>query len=469
MSDTTSYSRKLVPLIRCVNAAIIDQYEDIGKTQERYLHWAAREIKELNRQVLRTGKRYAIITVNRNTNTATLPLDLDELIFVGLLDENNEKIPLRMKDELGNSKVEEIECVDKCPKCQQDKAICNDLTVTESTTLVTINDSIYEQTVIKKLYPNGDYYLETRIPLWDIEAGVVVYTTNKEFITNISLKPCGCIDITDENLEKVKCCCPEAYACYYAGCNNSCMDQYGGYRHFEQTGFLQFDNIGTFTKAYIEYWGFLPKKNGQYHIPEVAFETVVEKIKFMAIDGKKNIPNIEKRWRLDRYKEVKANMKKIIGRINLSQIIESIGLIPKFDLNEIPWRSGCLTPPKVITAAAETTDCNVPDVCPPASSGGSGGSGGGSGQVYTPFSISTIAGLSGTPVPGTNTYQDNKLIGALGVVMIIVNNNNETIAAQQFTLDTVTGIITRYQGDGATANNWQSGDVLVVPTFFKLV
>lgn len=457
--DCTSYIKKLVPMIRCVNAAIVDSYEDIGKVQERYIFWAARHIKTLNRQILKANRRYAIITVNRSTNTATLPVDCDELTFVGVLDENNEKIPLKVKNNLGNSKYDEIECEDKCPKCNQNTGICNDLTVTEDVKLVTINDSVYEQTIVKKLYPDGSYFLETRIPLWDIEAGTVVYTTTKELVNTLSLKPCGCIDDTPENVEVIRTCAPDVYCCYYASCNNSCTEDYGGYKVFEQTGLIQLDNIGKFKKLYIEYWGFLPKKNGQYQVPEVAFETVVEHIKFMAIDGKRNVSTRDKMWRYERYKIQRGNMEKEIGRIGLSQIMQAAMSIPKFDIDYPELCGGCLTVPSTApVTTSDETDCDAtPAVqrdCPA--------------PAYTIFSISTIAGSGdGTPVPGTNVFQDSRLKGALGVVLIVVNNTNETIADQQFTIDTGAGIITRYQADGVTPNPWQTGDILIVPTFFK--
>lgn len=468
MSDCVAYERTVVPLIRAVNAAIIDTYEDIGKTQQRYTHWGARILKTLNRQILKNNKRYVTITINRNTNTATLPVDFYEETFVGLINEYGEKIRLKLRNDLANEKaIQDIECVDKCPKCNQPSSICNEMTVTESTVLVTINDSIYEQTIIKKLYPNGDYYLETRIPLWDIEAETVVYTTNKEFVTNISLKPCGCIDDTPENLQKVSCCCPDVYACYYAPCNDNCIEDNGGYKIFEETGVIQFDRVGKFKKVYLEYNGFLLKKNGQYQVPEVAFETVVAHIKFMAIDGKRNIANVEKRWRWDQFVNHRRNMEKELGRIDLGQIIQSIGLTPKFDIDYPPLRGGCLTAP---AAPASSTiedipyeECTAPNVCPPASSTPSAAG-------YVPFAVSAIAGAgNGNPVVGVNTFQDDRFIGAIGINMIVVNNTNETIAAQQFSLNTTTGVLTRYQGDGVTAQNWQAGDVLIVPTFFKYV
>lgn len=461
MQECDSYSKNLIPLVRAVNAAIIDSWEDIGKVQQRYTHWGAREFKKLNRQVLKTGKRQAIITINRSTNTATLPADFYEETFVGILD-NGKKYPLVLRTDLVDSKnVDEIECVDRCPKCNQDKAICNDLTITEDTTLVTIEGSNYEQTVIKKLYPNGDYYLETKIPIWDIVDEQVVFTTQKEFITAIDLKPCGCIDDTPENVEKIQCCCPDVYYSHYAPCDNSCIENYGGYKIFEGSGLIQFDKIGKFKTVYLEYRGYLHKKNGQYHIPEVAFETIVEGIKFKAIEAKRNVPNNDKLFRLEMYRNARKNMEKELGRISLSQIVQSIGMTPKFDVTVPFFEGGCVSPPTYIapSVVTEDTECEVAYQCPTPTAA----------ATFTPFDIAKIAGVADGPTVGGNTYQNDKLKGAIGVNLIIVNNNSETALSNQWALNTTTGVLTRYQADGTTPNNWQAGDTLIVPTFFKLV
>lgn len=461
MTDCSTQLKRTVPLYKVVNASIVDSYEDISKTQQIFSHWAARGLRKLDREVLKTGLRKVTLIVNRSTNTATLPPDFSEEQFIGVII-NGKKIPLRLRPEIVDSKgVEDIPCEDKCEKCNQDKSICNDLTITEDTVLVTVNGNPYEQTIIKKLYPNGDYYLETRIPVWNIAGNTIEYVTTKELITALDLKPCGCIDETPANIEKIQCCCPDVYCSHFAPCDNSCTVDYGGYRIFEETGLIQFDNTSAFTKAYMEYWGFMPKKNGQYQVPEVAFETLVEWVKFKYIDGKRNIPNNDKVWRWNRYLIERKNMEKIKGRISLSQIIQAIGLIPKFDVGcSFPEPSGCVTTTTVIAAPISQAVCEVASaaVCPaPVVKG------------LTPFQLAVIAGNgSGTPQAGTNVYQNNSLKNAIWLNLIIVNNNNETILANQFSLDAGTGTITRYQGDGVTPNDWVAGDVLIA-NFSKII
>lgn len=454
--------RRTVPLYKVVSAAIVDTHEDINKVQQTYSHWAARGLKKLIGESLRSGKRSIILTVNKSTNTATLPSDFHEECFLGVII-NGKKVALKMRSDLVDLKnVEELACEDKCDKCNQDKKMCEELTVTEDTTLVTIEDSVYEQTIIKKLYPNGDYYLETKTPVWDVDSSSVVYTTSKQFITSLDLKPCGCIDDTVDNEEKIKCCAYDAWCNYFAPCDCTTQYNYGGYRIFEETGLIQFDNLGDITKVYLEYTGFIPKKNGQYHVPEVAFETLVEWTKYKSIQNRRNIPDITiQRW-FDNYKRERDNMKIRMHRVSLSNVIRIAMSLPKFDIeydcfagNVIP----CVVAQAVSSTTVATTECVAPaPVCAPSTT-----------KNLSPFQIAVIAGMGqGTPTDGSNEYQLEALKGAVGLNVIIVNNNNETTKANQFTFDSATGTIKRYQGDGVTPNNWATGDVLIA-NFSKFI
>lgn len=461
----TSISKKMVPLRRVVSGAIIDTHEDIGKVEQMYSHWAARGLKKLARETLHGNRRNVTLFVNRSTNTATLPPDWDEEIFIGVI-VNGRKVPLRHRTDLVSEKfIEDIPCEDVCPKCKQDKAICNELTITEDISTVIIEGENYEQSVIKKLSPDGSYYLETRIPVWDIPSQSVIYTTSKQYVASIELKPCGCIDETPENIETIRCCCPEVYNAYYAPCDSSCSEEYGGYKIFEENGIIQFDKIGKFSKVYVEYRGFLAKRGGQYYVPEVAVEALIAWVKYKSIQNRKNIPDrVIDRWFED-YRRERGNLSKILGRISLSMIIQAVSSTPKFDIDTFVYEPvSCERPVLVVTSTTDAEgNCSTSTTtapCPPSST---------SAKVYNPFSIAAICGIGDGPADGTNTYQDDKLIGAIGVVMIVVNNSNETIKGGSFTIDTVTGTISRWQGDGITPNNWSDGDVLVVPTFFKLI
>ena len=119
--------KKLVPLSKVVSASILDSWEDIGKVQQLYFHWAARGLKKLQNESLKSGRRNVLITVNQNTRTATLPPDFDTELFVGYI-KHGKKIPIPLRTNLiNNNAITEIECEDTCAVCNQDKSICNDL------------------------------------------------------------------------------------------------------------------------------------------------------------------------------------------------------------------------------------------------------------------------------------------------------------------------------------------------------
>ncbi len=479
MQDCSTELKRTVPVMRAVKAAIMDMQEDVGRYQQLGLHWAVRKLKQLERQHLKTGLKKITIKVNQSTKSVTLPPDFSSEHFVGVIDHFGKKIELRPNGSIVDSKnVEDIVCEDKCEKCQQDKAICNDLTITESTTLVVVGDSMQEQTVIKKLYPDGTYWLETRIPVWDVASSSVVFTTQKEFVTKIDLKECGCIEETPENIERIRTCCPDVYDCHFSACC-ACDDDLGGYKIMEESGLIYLDKASKINKVYLEYWGFLAKKGGQYHIPEVAFETLVEWIKYKKIADRSNVPLWRIERQFDNYRRELKNMKKEMGRVSLSQILYWALSTPKFDIiyptldcgddlsalstlnGSIGSGSGSNGSGSGSSGDGSGADCDLPFVCPPASN---------TTTTFTPFDIAVIAGNGiGTPIPGTNVYQNDKLKGALGINFILVNETPETFIRRQWVIDTVAGTITRYQADWVTPNDWLAGDTLVVPTFFKYV
>lgn len=448
--------KKLVPLSKVVNASIIDIYEDIGKTQQLHFHWAARGLKKLQRQTLKSGVRRVLITVNQNTRTASLPPDFDSELFVGYI-KHGKKYPIPLRTNLINdNSITTIECEDTCKVCGQDSTICNDLTVTETEEVVVVGDTTATKTVIKKLYPDGSYYLETTYPYWNIQDSVIAYATTKEFIATIDLKDCGCINPTVENIETIQNCCYSCYCSHFAECCDVCTDE-GGYAIFEESGLIQFDYKFRHTQVYLEYIGFIPKLNGQLAIPEVAFETLVEYVKAMSVDGKRNVPNSDKVWRWNRYSIERKAMIKLMSRVSLDDIIYAVSLTPKFDWSCPSWNDYCPVNTTVTTItnanACETSSLTCSSTNP----------------VLTPFQIAvkaTVTATAGLPTNGSSTYQNDALIGALNLEYLIISNNLYTKQLGQFTIDTETGTISIapnvFYADGTT-------DDVLIANFNKMV
>lgn len=459
MNDCSTLSRKMIPLSKVVNAALIDGYENVGRSKELAFHWATRGVKKLQTETLRTNKRNVILTVNHNTKTATLPPDCDEVLFVGVFDANRNKIPMKRNNNLVNDEsIETIACDNLCEKCNQSLSICEDLEVTEETEIVIVNGSSYTKTTIKKLYPNGHYYLETTIPYYNVVTESVEYATTKEFITALDLQSCGCLETTEENLAKLRTCCPNVYDCYYTTCSSACNPDLGGWKVFEELGLLQLDFNYPYTKVYVEFRGFMRKVNGEYVVPEVAFETLVEYTKFKFIRNKGNVPRSVSEMVLDDYRRERGNMRKTLGKVSFSTILNAIRKLPRFDID---WGSNCPTKcaatssefVNIITSSSVSSDvCETNGVADDENCG----------RCLSPFQLAVVAGAgSEAPVQGLNTYYNPELVGAVNLTHIIVNSNNETILAGDFTFNSVTGIITRI-------NPWFDGDILIA-AFAKFV
>jgi len=450
--------KKLTPLSKAVNAAMIDLYEDIGKSQQLFFHWGAREFKKLQTETLKSGRRFALITVNQNTRTASLPADFEEELFIGYIDDWGKKVSIPMSNNLINTNsITTIECEDTCPKCGQNSTICNDLTVTEKVETVIVNDSPYDKTTIKKLYPDGSYFLEITHPYWDVSAEAIDYATTKEFIATIDLKDCGCINPTVENIETIRACCYNCYACHYAPCSDVCDADAGGYKIFEEQGLIQFDYKFRHTQVYLEYRGFIPKLNGQLAVPQVAFETLVEGIKFRSLEGKRNISNPDKLWRWNRYTTERKAMLKSMARFSIDDILYSITLTPKFDWTAPSWNNYCRLPENstVTVTNATITDCEASPSCLTSNST----------PTITPYQIAVKVPeteTSGLPVEGRSTFQNDTVINALNLDYLIINNNNFSKLLNQFTVNTATGEI------DISPNTWVAGDVLIFH-FNKLV
>ena len=451
MVDCPNKNQNLIPLSRIVAAAQIDTFSDRGKTQQIFSHWGCRGWDKLQQETWKRGKQKAIIRVNQNTRTATLPSDFKQELFVGYI-YNGMKYEIPLNNKLTNSDSI-TDLTESCPVCNQKKSICNDLTVTEDVETVVINSAFYDKTTIKKLYPNGDYFLEVTTPYYNTDNATVEYLTTKEFIVAIKLKPCGCIDESTENVEVIKNCCYDAWCCHFTPCNSACDTKAGGYQIFEETGLIQFDFNFRHTTIYLEYLGSVPKVNGQLAVPEVAFETLVEWIKFKSVENKKSVPLSERGWYFQNYVRERRNMEKMMGRMSLSRIMQALAVNPKFDF-ERPFNCyGGI--PNTITVVSTSTECEA--------SGGSSSSGGNTynnvinnliiSNSYTEIKL-MVDGKTGSPVYASTTYQNNALIGATNINMINVNKNTE-YKDDDYTFNGVSGTITRN-------NQWFTGDVGVL-------
>lgn len=454
MTETQNILQNFVPLSRVVNAAIIDKYEDKGKTEQLYSHWACRGLFQLKMQILKGDKRSVFLHVNKNTNTATLPPDFNGEVFVGIV-ERGIKMPIRQNTNLADTiNIIDVPCKDVCPKCNANKQICNDLSITTETKVVEINAANYEQTITKRLYPNGDYFLETITPFLDVESDTVIYRTSKDFVAHIDLKPCGCVEETEKNISTIQVCNPDVYCNYFAPCGTA-YKHLGSYQIFEESGLIQFSPDFEYDKVYLEYRASMLKINGQYQVPRIAFETLVEWTKYKAIQNKSNFSRLEKNDQWNHYLIEKSNLSKIKTRTSLSNLIDSISRIPKFDVFVESYNCGCRRDVKVVEATP--TDICDEDT-PPLDNNNSESNTG-----YVPLSFGVISGMPNAPVDNSAEWQSDALKNGLNLNHIILNDTTLTLANGDFSYDSAVGKISLLNG-----NKFYSGDVLVGNYFKKL-
>lgn len=331
MSQEFNHTKTISDVVR---RAAMDMYAQLDDVKARYTMWAVDSWKEINDMVIKSGIRRIILPINKNTNSATLPIDFEDDTFVAFIDDCGLKVPLSAKNnivsKIGIDKSECDGCCDKgCTSCY-DKALCNELSSKEIRRTVKIYGVDYEEVETSTLMPTGEYYVETKTPMFDAESGLITYPVTREYKAKLELEVCGCIKETEENSEAIKTCCPDLWACYCSPCSEGVYDL-GGYKIFKDIRIIQLDNIRNYENVYLEYRGSLPRVGNEYIIPAVAYEALVAKVKYNSIANKKGVPLWERQdfWR--QYEVKFGNMKKSLRRVHLSQIVQSLMKTPKFD------------------------------------------------------------------------------------------------------------------------------------------
>lgn len=317
----------LIPMSKVVKAAIKDTHEDYNKCYESYTYWGIRILRALSRQTLKTGFKRVILPVNKNTGIAMLPPDCKGIISVGIINIYGEKMGIHQRHDMIPNEADITSFVVE-KKCSCVTGICAEAMGSETVEVVNINGTDYDKTTKIVLHPNGSYIKTINKPVVDASGNYSAHWEESEVVNEFILSGCGCVDTScEENVSKLKECNFDIYCL-------DCLEFTGtydwGYNVFDDNTYLKLDKIFNVNKVYIEYIGDVPKLNGEYVIPELAFEAVVEGTKFMAIDGRKNIPISEKMYRKSRYDDEVKKMKKEKYRINFNDFYEAAMSIPQF-------------------------------------------------------------------------------------------------------------------------------------------
>lgn len=333
MSSPKNDIKLVIPLAACVNGAAMEMYEDLSKVERRYYYFGAAVLEDVNNQTLKSGKRRAFFTVNKRFNTINIDCDFIQELFIGVINKQGERVPFHRNWRLIDTEnietiPDDVECEEKCTGCFS-KALCNDLQTTETIRLVDINGTDYEETRTMTLQPDGNYIAIISTPYYNNITSEVEYLTKKKIITTLDLEPCGCVQSTPENVDKIRDC---NYDCYCTWCSPVCCDyEEVGYRVFPETSTIKFDSNFHGDKVYMEWRGSLPKRNGEYVVPFLAKRYIIESIKFMAIQNKKNVTMWERREQ-ERYRAAaRSDMEKVMSQDTLHNIMYALMTVPKFD------------------------------------------------------------------------------------------------------------------------------------------
>lgn len=321
-----------IPLSKIVKAATIDLGEDFTKVEATFNHHAVRGFKKLSNELLRLGIKKIILPIHQSLKTVTLPLDFKSESFVGIIDSNGYKHAFENTPTI-TTEVEEEQCVDKCEKCHQALDICEKLEVTEERYNVEINNQTYENITYRYLEA-GTYYVIKKLWIFNTVLQQAEKITTKEFITDFDMLECGCIAPSQENINKIQEHCFDCYSSCYTPCCYGDINGLGGYKIYEEKGIIQFDRRIQYDKIYLEYTGCLPKKNGVFHVPEVAEETLIAFVKHQSQQHKNAVSLGEKDRLWKRYITEKNNLSVIIGRISLSSFRQIMYKGPKFNIRE---------------------------------------------------------------------------------------------------------------------------------------
>lgn len=422
-----SFYNDTVPLSRAVKAATIDLGEDLTRVEATFNHFALRGLEKINIESLRNiGLAREIVPIHTAFKTATLPLGTKKVVFVGVIDDCGYKHPLTQKSQI-TIPLDEPVCKEKCPKCDQDKDICELLQVEETKTPVTVAGVAHFNTITKYL-ENGRYYQVKKTWVLNTTTNFAEEVTTKEIITEFDMLSCGCVAPTGENVAKVK---EHCYSCYCA-CYTPCMeDEYdlGGYRVFEEQNLIQFDKSIDYQSVYVEYYTDIPKKGGVYHIPAVAFETLVAYIKYKHTFNKRNIGFSEKEMYRKEYRNEKENLDIVTSRVKMSGLIRSFSLTPK--VGSSGGSSVCSggryrnTVPITSTGATTAAAIAQPTITFPLYS-----------YTSQPFNIVN---------DNVDTFQTSILIDGTDLSFVILDKQILNVA-QDFTVNYMTGVITFING-----------------------
>ena len=183
----------------------------IGESEElQFMLRGVQVWKEIQHEILKlTVQQW--IKVNKSTPVyfIELPKCCDKFINVGKIDSCKKHVVFSPWS--GLPSVPMPECVTVCT-CNEGIKECIEQ-YEETTENITISAGTFPKTTKKRIYENGNVYIETSTPT-DIVTSTgsnngYSYIIDKTFLCKLDTNPCGCIAVSQQNLEVISQCCGE--------------------------------------------------------------------------------------------------------------------------------------------------------------------------------------------------------------------------------------------------------------------
>jgi|694.fasta_scaffold00239_66 hypothetical protein len=223
---------------------------------------------------------------------------------------------------------------DVLKKCDCNDALKSCIESTEVTIeYVNIDAVNYQKVVTKKVYTNGDVYIETSSPYEKFDAngdtlGEVDIVVDKQMICNLALKECGCIEISQENIKKIESfCCHETFL----KCNQICNDELNqpneDYLSQNGTGYYSYSEpnrnvylYGNIPSQVLVNYITTGESESDELIPNYAFMTFVKGMDWINSRYSKTMNRLEKREIEREYSASKSELELKLPRnkINVS-------------------------------------------------------------------------------------------------------------------------------------------------------
>lgn len=310
-----------VTMDEIVKAALSDIYDDNQVGYERYEFLAIRGWRELNLFVIKS-QRKVFLNVDPTTNTVSLPYDFIRYSFIGYIDACGERVPLSFNPDLANS-LQKAAC--DC-HCGCVSSLCREVKYDLAEEIVTIEGTPYTKTVKRMIFKDC-FIEESKIPIAvydEVEGEPVLqevkFETEIKQLCRLDVKPCGCIESSTENINKLRAC----------GCTSLCCGVHNeSFNVFKDAGIIQLDG-NSIKKIYLEYYGDLPCVDGDYMVPEIAFEAIVAFAKWMAVEDKKGVSETVITRKYNRWISARKNLRKAKNTSTISRIIKALTSLPSF-------------------------------------------------------------------------------------------------------------------------------------------